>query len=284
MEPAWGRTPTPEQFTHLRDLCARGRRLVLQTVRGAGAGHVGGPLSAMEVLVTLYFHVLRVDPARPHWPERDRFILSKGHCSVALYAVLAMRGFLPEDELATFDRLGSRLPGHPDMTVLPGVDMSTGSLGQGLSVGVGMALGLRRLGRDSRVYVLLGDGECQEGQVWEAAHTAAALDLGGLVAVVDLNGLPQFAWPGAAPGQVRRLNLGERLRAFGWETREVDGHDPAALAAALQPAGRPLAVVARTRKGRGVSFMEDDFRWHSRVPTPEELAQAVAELGSGSDG
>jgi transketolase len=273
-----GGAPSPQRERELRALCARGRSLVLASVHGAGAGHVGGPLSAMEILVTLYFHVLQVDPARPRWPERDRFILSKGHSSIGLYAVLAMRGFLPESELATFDHLGSRLQGHPDMTALDGLDMSTGSLGQGLSAGLGMALGLRRQGLQSPVYVLLGDGECQEGQVWEAAHAASALGASGLVAVVDQNALPQFAWPGAGAGDPRRIDLAARFAAFGWETRSVDGHDVAALSRALTAGDRPLAVVARTVKGRGVSFMEDDFRWHARVPTPEELQLAAAEL------
>jgi transketolase len=267
----------------LERLAAEGRARVLAAVHRAGAGHVGGPLSAMDILVTLYFHVLRVDPARPRLPDRDRFVLSKGHSSIALYTVLAMRGFFPLEELDTFDHLGSRLPGHPDMTALPGIDMSTGSLGQGLSVGVGMALGLRRRGVKSRVYVLLGDGECQEGQVWEAAHTASALALSGLVAIVDLNGLPQYAWPDAAPGEVRRPDLAARFAAFGWETREVDGHDVRAIAQALAPADHPVCVLARTTKGHGVSFMADDFRWHSRIPTAEELARALAELGVAAD-
>ena len=270
---------TADRARELGALAARGRRLVLESVHAAGAGHVGGPFSAMEILVTLYFHVLRVDPARPRAPERDRFVLSKGHSSIALYTVLAMRGFLPEAELATFDHLGSRLQGHPDMTALEGLDMSTGSLGQGLSVGLGMALGLRRRGLDGRVYGLLGDGECQEGQVWEAAHAASALGAGGLVAIVDQNALPQFAWPGGEPGEPRRVDLAARFRAFGWETREVDGHDVGALARALLAAPHPVAVVARTVKGHGVSFMEEDFRWHARVPTADELARATAELG-----
>ena len=268
-----------ERARELRGLCQRGRRLVLESVHTAGAGHVGGPLSAMEILVTLYFHVLRVDPSRPRAPERDRFVLSKGHSSIALYTVLAMRGFLPEAELATFDHLDSRLQGHPDMTALEGIDMSTGSLGQGLSAALGMRLGLRRRGVGSRVFALLGDGECQEGQVWEAAHSASALGIDGLVAIVDQNGLPQFSWPGGGPGEVRRPDLAARFAAFGWETRTVDGHDVEALARALQPGPGPVAVIARTVKGHGVSFMEDDFRWHARVPTGEELALAGRELG-----
>lgn len=272
---------TEDQARRLDGLARHGRALSLRAVAQAGAGHVGGPFSAMEILVTLYFHTLRVDPARPRWEGRDRFILSKGHSAVGLYSVLAMRGFLPEAELGTFDHLGSRLQGHPDMHALAGLDMSAGSLGQGLSVGVGMALGLARRGIDARAYVLLGDGECQEGQVWEAAHTASALGVGGLVAVIDQNGLPQFAWPGALPGAALRPDLGARFRAFGWETREVDGHDVYALAAALGAADHPVAVLARTEKGHGVSFMAGRSEWHARVPTPDELERALLELGEG---
>lgn len=273
----------------LQRLAARGRRHVLEAVAHAGAGHVGGPLSAMDILVTLYFAVLRVDPRRPRWPERDRFILSKGHSAIALYAVLAMRGFFPESWLATFDSLGSPLQGHPDMLRCPGVEMSTGSLGQGLSAGLGMALAAERQGlADARVFVLLGDGECQEGQVWEAAHAAAALGASRLRAIVDWNGLPQFAWPGEAPAALRRTDLAARFAAFGWDVRHCDGHDPAALAVALSAGPqerRPLCVIAHTRKGHGVSFMEDEAGWHARVPNPDELRRALGELGGlGPDG
>jgi transketolase len=265
----------------LRALAAAGRRHVLRAVARAGAGHVGGPLSVMDILVALYFSVLRVDPARPDWPERDRLILSKGHAALALYAVLALRGFFPEAWLETFDALGSPLQGHPDMLRCPGVDMSSGSLGQGLSAGLGMALGAARLRLPGRVFVVLGDGECQEGQVWEAAHAAAALGAGRLRAIVDWNGLPQFGWPGAPAAAVLRPDLGARFAAFGWEVRHCDGHDPEALAAVLgaEPAGTaPVCVLCRTRKGRGVSFMEDQAAWHARVPGPGELAEALAEL------
>lgn len=270
----------------LRDLAARGRRHVIAAVAHAGAGHIGGPLSAMDILVALYFHVLRIDPVRPGWPERDRFILSKGHSGLAQYAVLAMRGYFPESWLASFDHLGSPLQGHPDMLRCPGVEMSTGSLGQGLSAGLGMALGAERLGLPARVFVLLGDGECQEGQVWECAHAAARFGARRLRAIVDWNGLPQYDWPAAAPLTRERLDLGARFAAFGWEVVEVDGHDPTALIAALSyeaAHARPLCVMARTHKGRGVSFMEDDAGWHARVPTPVEAARAAAELG-GRDG
>lgn len=275
-----GQDLTPARERDLRTLAARGRALVFQAVRGAGAGHVGGPLSAMEILVTLYFSVLRIDPANPRDPDRDRFILSKGHSAIGLYAVLALRGFFPVEELTTFDHYGSRLAGHPDMTALEALDMSTGSLGQGLSVGLGMAIGLGRQGRPGRVFVLLGDGECQEGQVWEAAHAAASLSVPGLVAIVDQNGLPQYGWPGRPMGTEARPDLAGRFRAFGWTVREVDGHDPMALAKALIPApGGPVAVLARTTKGKGVSFTEGSAPWHARVPTDEEVDRALDELG-----
>jgi transketolase len=266
----------------LASLAAAGRRHVLAAVARAGAGHIGGPLSAMDILVTLYFSVLRVDPARPDWPERDRLILSKGHSALAPHAEQALRGFFPGSWLETFDDLGSPLQGHPDMLRCPGVEMSSGSLGQGLSAGLGMALGAQRLGLPSRVFVILGDGECQEGQVWEAAHAASALGAHRLRAIVDWNGLPQFGWPGAASGAVARPDLPRRFAAFGWEVRSCDGHDPAALAAEFdrEPAGTaPVCVLARTHKGRGVSFMEDQAAWHARVPGAEELAAALRELG-----
>lgn len=293
---ATGRTLPLEPLPHLphpvtdperlRGLAARGRRHVLEMVARAGAGHIGGPLSAMDILVALYFGVLRVDPGRPDWAARDRFILSKGHSATALYAVLAMRGYFPEAWLASFDSLASPLQGHPDMTRCPGVEMSTGSLGQGLSAGLGMALGAVRLGLNLRVFVLLGDGECQEGQVWECAHTAASFGATGLRAIVDWNGLPQYAWPNTAPLAVCRTHIAARFRAFGWEVAEVDGHDPAALCDVLgrEPSlGRPLAIIARTHKGEGVSFMRDEASWHARVPTPEELAAAIDELRITSD-
>ena len=270
----------------LRALAARGRRHVVRAVARAGAGHIGGPLSAMDILVALYFGVLRLDAGCPDWPGRDRFILSKGHSALALYAVLAMRGYFPESWLDSFDRLGSPLQGHPDMLRCPGVEMSTGSLGQGLSVGLGMALGAERRGLHSRVVVLLGDGECQEGQVWEAAHTAACLGAGRLLAIVDWNGLPQFGWPGQQPLARQRPELAARFAAFGWEVAEVDGHDPQALLGVLgqAPASRPRVVLARTHKGHGVSFMEDEPGWHARVPTPAELQAAVAQLdAAGAD-
>ena len=279
-------SPTAARLT---DLAARARELILRTAHGVGAGHVGGSLSATDVLVTLYFDELRVDPARPDDPDRDRFVLSKGHCGLGLYVVLAMRGYLDEAELTTFDRGGSRLQMHPDSTKLPGIEISTGSLGMGLSAGLGMALGARRSGRDFRTHVLLGDGELQEGMVWEAAHVAPRYGLDNLVAILDHNGLQQYGWP---PGDGDRADrrdpwagadVSAAFRALGWHVLDVDGHDiPAvreAFTAARAVESRPTLVHARTRKGAGVSFLENTIAWHTGAPDDEQLAAALAELG-----
>jgi transketolase len=265
--------------------CARDiRRLVLQIVHGAAGGHVGGPLSAADVLAVLYFHVLNVDPAKPHHANRDRFILSKGHSTAALYSALALRGYLPLTELRTMYQLNSRLQGHPDMTRLPGLDMSTGSLGQGLSAGVGMALAARQAGADFRTYVLLGDGESQEGQVWEAAHVAARYGLNNMVAILDHNRLQQFGWrePGHAPAAPVD-DPASKWAAFGWHVIEADGHDHrellGAFAAAQEVKDRPVMLIAHTVKGQGVSFMQGNPDWHAKAPNAEQLAAALAELG-----
>lgn len=262
------------------------RREIIKAVAHAGGGHLGGPLSAVEVLTALYFRVLNIRPDQPDWPDRDRFILSKGHSSIALYAALALRGFFPVAELATFDAIDSRLQGHPDMTVLPGLDMSTGSLGLGLGAAVGIALGARLAGRDFSTFVMVGDGECNEGIVWESAHVAERYKLDNLIVIVDQNQLQQFGWLDTDTGRRRPPYSGTQLRdrwaAFGWRVAEVDGHDIHAVLDALQaarhPAGRPTALIAHTVKGKGVSFMEDQYLWHSRVPTDSELRQALSEL------
>ncbi len=274
----------------LEALARRGRYLVLRTVHHSGAGHVGGPLSAMDLLVALYFEALDVRPDEPGWPDRDRFVLSKGHCAVGLYSVLAMRGYLPEAELATFDKGDSRLQGHPDMLALPGLDASAGSLGQGLSFGAGVAMAARRARRSFQTFVMMGDGEIQEGMVWEAAHVARRYGLGNLTAIVDHNGLQQYGWAGRSERGDRRdpwagFDPGEVFASFGWQVIEIDGHDMDAIAeayaAARADAGgdHPTAIVARTIKGRGVSFTEADYLWHARVPDAGELAAAAAELG-----
>jgi transketolase len=279
-----GTGPANLRPRQLEELSARARQLILESVFTAGAGHIGGPLSATDILVNLYFNRLNIDPANPRWPERDRFILSKGHSSIGLYTVLALRGYFPVEELATFDAIDSRLQGHPCMKCLPGVDMSTGSLGQGLSPGLGMALAARKLGLPFRTYVMLGDGEIQEGQIWEACFTAGRYEVDTLTAILDYNGLPQFGWPDES-GFTRDEPFDrpvEKFRAFGWNTVECDGHDQASISAALDAAagfpGKPTCIVAHTVKGKGVSFMEGDFNWHAKAPTAEELAAAIEEL------
>ena len=275
------------EVERLEEMARRVRVEIIRTVNHAQVGHVGGPLSAADILAALYFRVLRIRPDRPHWPERDRFILSKGHSSLVQYAAMALRGYFPVDELRTFDSLGSRLQGHPDMKLLPGIDMSTGSLGMGLSAGLGMALGSRFTDLDPRVYVLLGDGECQEGQIWEAAMVAARYGVDNLIAIVDHNRLQQYGWPGeTAEVRLPPEEPGElvaKWSAFGWRVIEADGHDMANLVDALERAGehttRPSVVIAYTVKGHGISFMAGDYRWHSKPIKPDEFATAMRELG-----
>jgi transketolase len=278
---------TAEELDRLREVARRIRVEVIRAVNHARAGHIGGPMSAAEILAVLFFRVLRIRPDAPAWPDRDRFILSKGHSSIGLYAAMALRGYFPVDELQTFDAANSRLQGHPDMTRLPGLDMSTGSLGMGISAGMGIALGARVQGRDIRSFVLLGDGECQEGQVWEAAMAAPRYGLDNLIVIVDHNRLQQYGWPGDGPdGRISPHGPGElvaKWQAFGWRVIEADGHDVADLVRALDEAvigdGRPVVVVAHTIKGKGVSFMEGHWFWHTRAIKPEEFAAAMAELG-----
>ncbi|MBI2162751.1 MAG: transketolase [candidate division NC10 bacterium] len=254
------------------------RRCTLDMVWHAQAGHPGGSFSLAEILACLYFRVLRIDPSRPDWPDRDRFILSKGHAAPIYYVALAERGFFPPEALDTYDELNSILQGHPDMHT-PGVDMASGSLGQGLSPGIGMALGARLRGKDFRVYVLLGDGEIQEGQVWEAAMAASAYRLDNLVAIVDWNKIQLSDFiEKAMPVDP----LPDKWRAFGWHVRECEGHDVAAILHALaelrQVRGRPTVLLAHTVKGKGVSFMENNPAWHAKAPNEHEYLQAKSEL------
>ena len=255
------------------------RRHVITMIGKAGSGHPGGSLSAADIITSLYFKVLRHDPANPRWAERDRFILSKGHAAPILYATLAERGYFPGEELATLRTLGSCLQGHCDMTATRGVEMSSGSLGQGLSFGIGIALAGRLDARDYRVYVLLGDGECDEGQVWEAAMASAHFKLDNLVAIVDHNELQIDGWN----RDVMNLEpLPEKWKAFGWHTIEVNGHDLSQLIAAFDEAkrvkGKPTAIIAHTIKGKGVSFMENNVDFHGKAPTPAEMEKALEEL------
>ena len=268
----------------LESLSRQARRLILQSVHTAGAGHIGGPLSVTDILVSLYFTELRVDPNDPGNAQRDRIILSKGHSSIALYTVMALRGYLPIEELATFDQIDSRLQGHPDVTSLPGLDASTGSLGQGLSVGLGMSLGARLSGEDFHTWVILGDGEIQEGQIWEAAFVAARYKLANLTAIVDANDLPQFGWPDPS-GHTRDMAYDDpaaKFRAFGWNVIETDGHSHSALQQAWRDAmaftDGPTCIIAKTVKGKGVSYMEGNYLWHAQVPTAEDLETAAIEL------
>jgi transketolase len=255
------------------------RRHVITMIGKAGSGHPGGSLSAADIITSLYFKVLRHDPANPRWAERDRFILSKGHAAPILYAALAERGYFPGEELATLRTLGSCLQGHCDMTATRGVEMSSGSLGQGLSFGIGIALAGRLNARDYRVYVLLGDGECDEGQVWEAAMASAHFKLDNLVAIVDHNELQIDGWN----RDVMNLEpLPEKWKAFGWHPIEVNGHDLSQLIAAFDEAkrvkGKPTAIIAHTIKGKGVSFMENNVDFHGKAPTPDEMEKALEEL------
>ena len=275
------------EVVRIREIARQIRIEVIKAVYHAQAGHLGGPLSAADLLAALYFHVMRIRPEEPAWPDRDRFILSKGHSSIGLYAAMALRGYFPLEELATFDAAHSRLQGHPDMTRLPGLDMSSGSLGMGISAGMGMALGARLTGRDLRTYVMLGDGECQEGEVWEAAMAAPRYALDNLIVIVDHNKLQQYGWPGDGPdGRIPPQVPGElvaKWKAFGWRVLEMDGHDVADILRVLGEAGRsdgrPVAVIAHTVKGKGVSFMEGRYYWHTCAIKLEELATALADLG-----
>jgi transketolase len=260
------------------------RRLALRAVSGH-EGHAGGDLSAADILATLYFAVLRVDPSNTEDPERDRFILSKGHAAGALYATLALAGFMPIDELDTFLHAESRLSGHPSRRHLPFIEASTGPLGHGLPVAVGTALGGKLAGSKRRTFVLTGDGELDEGSNWEAIMLASHFRLANLTLIVDRNGLQQTT---PTETTVRLEPLAAKFRAFGWAVQSVDGHNAAALIRALSSRldrlGRPRCVLAKTTKGRGVSFMEDRPEWHNRLVSPGDLKRALEELDEATDG
>lgn len=274
------------EHADLEDLARRARVEIVRAIGHAHGGHLGGPLSATDLLIALYFRILQVRPEDPDWADRDRFILSKGHSSIALYAAMSLRGFFPVDELSTFDAIDSRLQGHPDMTRLPGLDMSTGSLGLGISAAVGIALGARLDARPFRTYVMLGDGECQEGSVWEAADVALRYGLDNLTAIVDVNGLQQYGWPGGDAGHRQPpFTIGElaaRWQGFGWKVVTADGHDFGSILSAFEAArgvdGMPTVVLASTVKGKGVPFMEGQFAWHAKVPNEAEVDAALDAL------
>ena len=251
----------------------------------AGGGHPGGSLSATDLLTALVFHELRIDPADPARPDRDRLVLSKGHAAPALYAALALRGYFPRSELATLRQLGSRLQGHVDRRKLPCIEASTGCLGQGIGMAVGMALDARLAGRPSRVYAVLGDGECQAGPTWEALMAGGHYRLGNLVAILDRNGLET---DGSTEAIMGIEPIADKFRAFRYHTVEVDGHDfrqiLGAFAEARRTTGGPTAIVARTVKGKGVSFMEGQHSWHGKAPSKAEAARALEELGAPPEG
>jgi transketolase len=269
---------TDAQAAQLTQLSASIRRDILDMLYRAGSGHPGGSMSAVELLVYLYMRRLRIDPARPNWLERDRFIASKGHCAPALYAVLARRGFFPRKALWTLRAYGSMLQGHPDMRKVPGIELSTGSLGMGLSAGLGMALGARLDGLDSRAYVLLGDGELDEGQNWEAAMAAAKFKTGNLIAVVDANGMQL---DGAVEEIMPLGSIGGKFAAFGWRFLTADGHDFLSLDRAfaeVEDGDVPTVIIAKTVKGKGVAMMEGKSEWHGKPLTEDLYAQAVSQL------
>jgi transketolase len=256
------------------------RKDVVRMVHLAGDGHPGPALSVADIVTALYFHILDIDPRNPNWPKRDRLILSKGHSCPAVYAAMARKGYFPEDLLPTLRSLGSILQGHPCMKKTPGIDMTTGSLGHGIPIGVGMAAGARLNGDDFFVYVIAGDGEMNEGIVWEAAQAAANMKLGRLIGYVDHN---KFQSGGLLTEVSGMSAIPAKFESFGWHCQEIDGHDFGqildATEAAKREPERPSVIVAHTVKGKGVSFMEGDNTWHKRVPTVEELNQAFAELG-----
>ena len=270
---------TSSEKKQLQITACKVRMGVIESTHGAKAGHPGGSLSAAEVFTYLYFKEMNIDPANPRWEDRDRFVLSKGHTAPGLYSALALRGYFPVEDLPKLRHIDSYLQGHPNMNSVPGVDMSTGSLGQGISAAVGMAMAAKYQGKTNRVYALLGDGEIQEGQVWEACMSAAHYKLDNLCIVVDNNGLQI---DGNVADVMSPYPIVDKLLAFGFNVHAVDGHDLDALDKAFQnakkTAGQPTAIVMSTVKGKGVSFMENNAGWHGKAPNDEEYAQAMNEL------
>ncbi len=272
---------TSEETRALQRWACKIRMGIIESTHAAKCGHPGGSLSAAELFAYLYFKELNVDPKNPRWPDRDRFVLSKGHTAPGLYAALAHRGFFPVEDLKTLRKIGSYLQGHPNMRSVPGVDMSTGSLGQGISAAAGMALAAKHQGRSCRVYALLGDGEIQEGEVWEAFMFAAHYKLDNLCAVIDNNGLQI---DGPIQEVMSPYPIADKLRAFGWETAGIDGHDfgqlEAAFARARETKGKPSVIIMKTVKGKDVSFMENQVGWHGKGPNDAEYEQAMKELNA----
>jgi len=271
---------TKEEIKELNEIARELRCTSLRMIHKRQAGHPGGSLSAAEIMTVLYFKVMKIDPNNPNWNERDRFLLSKGHASAMLYATLAKRGFFPEEDLQKWGELDCHLQGHPDRLKTPGVDMNSGILGHGVSIGVGLCLAARQKRKDYRVYTLLGDGECQAGLVWEGANAAAKYALTNLVAIVDHNGVQL---DGFVEEVMPIEPLAEKWRSFGWDVLEVDGHDVDQLYQAflqcIEAQKKPTVIIARTIKGKGVSFMENKAYWHGVAPSTEELTRALHELG-----
>lgn len=268
--------------TQIQEMANKIRQDIIEMLVPAKSGHPGGSLSAADIVAALYFHEMKVDPQNPQWSDRDRFVLSKGHAAPVLYAALAEKGFFPREELLKLRQTGHFLQGHPDMKKVPGVDMSTGSLGQGISAAAGMALAAKIDGKSYRVYTLLGDGEVDEGMVWEAAMAAAHYKLDNLLAILDYNGLQIDGFN----EEVMNISpLPEKWRAFGWNVIEVDGHDIeeliSAFALARNAREMPTIIIAKTVKGKGVSFMENQVGWHGAAPSPEQGEKALAELKGG---
>ena len=257
---------------------AQCRRKVLRMIEAGGAGHMGGALSCVDIITSLYFYAMNIDPKNPGMPDRDRFILSAGHKCMAQYAVLAQKGFFDEKILDTYGSLNTKIPGHPDMHKLPGVEANTGALGHGLSIGLGMALGMRIEGKKSRTFIVMGDGELAEGSNWEAAAAAAQHKVDNLVVFIDCNGL-QISGKTA---DIMNMAPAERFAAFGWAVKEIDGNNMNEITAALDAvpfaAGKPSLIVAKTIKARGISFAEGNVKYHYWKPAADELKQAIAEL------
>ncbi len=270
---------TASEKLSLQKTACKVRMGVIESTYGAKAGHPGGSLSAAEVYTYLYFKEMNIDPANPKWADRDRFVLSKGHPTPGLYSVLAQRGFFPVEDLPTFRHIDSYLQGHPNMNMVPGVVMSTGSLGQGVSVATGMALAAKHTGKTNRVYSLLGDGEIQEGQVWEAFMAAAHYKLDNLCVIIDNTGLQI---DGNIADVMSPYPIVDKMVAFGFEVKAVDGHNfdelEAAFAQARETKGKPFAIVMKTTKGKGVSYMENNAGWHGKAPNDAEYEQAMTEL------
>ncbi len=268
-----------EKLRRLAKIATNIRKNALTAVYCASSGHPGGSLSVADILTVLYFEVMRIDPKNPKWEDRDRFVLSKGHCAPALYGTLAERGFFPKDEIKNFRCISSYLQGHPDMKSVPGVDMSTGSLGQGFSAANGMAISAKIWNKSYRVYTVMGDGELQEGQIWEAAMFSAHYKLDNLTAFVDFNGLQ-------IDGDIRKvmnpLPIDEKFKAFGWNVLNIDGHNYGEIYDAILEAQKvkekPTVIIAKTIKGKGVSFMENDPSWHGTPPKQDQFEKAIKEL------